>query len=209
MGAESSGTFPGGSWRLYPMKDGGFMLHVRVGIDRYKKARLPRDEPEVATAKGRETFCAEAAPIIYADYHREQAVAPHIHRHRILHRVPYHQVEDCEPRSWTGVRLRIAKEKDIVGHLLKEARRRAAKRGLEYMIGRDDLKYDGFCPVFGWRFQIGPRGPAMPTLDRIDSSRGYVPGNVMIISWRANLLKSNASLSEMENVLRYMRRELA
>ena len=35
------------------------------------------------------------------------------------------------------------------------------------------------------------------SLDRIDSSRGYVPGNIIVCSWRANNLLSNATANEM------------
>lgn len=61
------------------------------------------------------------------------------------------------------------------------------------------------CPVLGIPLEYGPRPkgqrgkPArenVATIDRIDSSKGYVPGNCVIISWRANRLKSNGSAEE-------------
>jgi hypothetical protein len=36
-----------------------------------------------------------------------------------------------------------------------------------------------------------------PSLDRIDPSRGYIPGNVQVISNRANLLKRDGTLREI------------
>lgn len=41
-------------------------------------------------------------------------------------------------------------------------------------------------------------GDNSPTLDRKDSTRGYVPDNVWVISHRANRMKNNATLEEME-----------
>ena len=36
-----------------------------------------------------------------------------------------------------------------------------------------------------------------PSLDRIDSTKGYVPGNVWVISNKANRMKSNAAAEEL------------
>ena len=49
------------------------------------------------------------------------------------------------------------------------------------------------CPVFGTPFVF--RGnkkmlPESPSLDRLNPKLGYVPGNVMVISVKANLIKS-------------------
>lgn len=57
-----------------------------------------------------------------------------------------------------------------------------------------DIQIPELCPVF--------KTPMVsPSLDRIDSSKGYVKGNVRVISKRANQLKSNATVEEMEMVL--------
>ena len=43
-----------------------------------------------------------------------------------------------------------------------------------------------------------------PTIDRIDNTRGYVKGNISIISFRANKLKGDATIQEMYDILKYM-----
>ena len=58
-----------------------------------------------------------------------------------------------------------------------------------------------FCPVFPWiKIRVacgeGHRDDS-PSIDRMDSSIGYEVGNVRIISWRANLLKRNATAEEL------------
>ena len=59
------------------------------------------------------------------------------------------------------------------------------------------------CPVLGidivWENRT-KRIEASPSIERIDSSKGYEPGNVALISWRANRIKKDASLQELEAV---------
>lgn len=71
---------------------------------------------------------------------------------------------------------------------------------------RDIPDIPEFCPIFPWIklvFRAGTtgRGKAVPddapSLDCIYPERGYVPGNVRIISMRANLLKRDAKNIEL------------
>ena len=43
------------------------------------------------------------------------------------------------------------------------------------------------------------------TIDRVDPDGGYVTGNVRVISMRANRIKSDASIAELESVIAYMK----
>lgn len=97
-----------------------------------------------------------------------------------------------------------------VEYLIRLAKYRAKKRGLEFAICADDLMpAPEFCPVFPamrLRYGIGPHSMAAASIDRKDSSKGYVKGNVAIISRRANLLKNNATIAELKAVLAFMSR---
>jgi hypothetical protein len=82
--------------------------------------------------------------------------------------------------------------------LFDRARKRAQTRGLDFTISRDDIVIPDVCPVLGIPLMVGSsRSPASPSLDRIDPSFGYVPGNIRVISDRANRLKSNRSLTTL------------
>ena len=52
------------------------------------------------------------------------------------------------------------------------------------------------CPVLGIRLRKTPNkgkpAASSASIDRIDSRKGYVPGNVRVLSHRANMLKTNA-----------------
>jgi hypothetical protein len=95
--------------------------------------------------------------------------------------------------------------------LWSTAKRRALRAGLEFSIHQKDVVIPKKCPVFGipLRMGIGKRGPNSPSLDRIDNNFGYVPGNVHVISWRANSIKGDASIKELEKLVGYLRKYMA
>ena len=49
--------------------------------------------------------------------------------------------------------------------------------------------------VHGWTDDTPPH--KRPSLDRIDSSKGYIPGNIQFVSQMANYAKNTASHDEM------------
>jgi hypothetical protein len=84
------------------------------------------------------------------------------------------------------------------------SRQSAKRRGLEHTITLDDIQIPTYCPVLGYYLRGGEglRHHASPSLDRIDTSKGYVPGNVWVISWRANNLKADATPDELIQLVR-------
>lgn len=55
------------------------------------------------------------------------------------------------------------------------------------------------CPVFGKRFEDGGKGfhPWSPSIDKCDPRKGYVRGNIQVISVFANAMKRNATPKEL------------
>lgn len=95
-------------------------------------------------------------------------------------------------------------------YLVKQASRRATSLGVPFGITVDDIEIPDVCPVLGIEIRIDARGgfnPSSPSLDRVIPELGYVPGNVRVISNRANLLKRDATLAELEALVAYVRRE--
>lgn len=85
--------------------------------------------------------------------------------------------------------------------LWNAARQRAKKSGVAFEIIRDDVVIPDVCPILGLKIDVLERGrmnPCSPSLDRIDPVKGYVPGNVWVISWQANRMKSDASPEELK-----------
>lgn len=91
--------------------------------------------------------------------------------------------------------------------LVNRRRLAARKRGMEFTIKASDLVWPEYCPVLGLRIDYKSLGKVRynsPSLDRIDLRFGYVPGNVAVISQRANTLKSNGTIKEFTAVVEYM-----
>ena len=78
--------------------------------------------------------------------------------------------------------------------------------GIEFSLTLDNIIIPTCCPVFGMLLKTlgGKREHNTLSLDRIDTTKGYIPGNVRVISWRANHLKSNLTLKEAKELVCYM-----
>jgi alpha-ketoglutarate-dependent taurine dioxygenase len=97
-----------------------------------------------------------------------------------------------------------------INYLLRGARARAKRSGTPFNITAKDFQYlPEFCPVLDeLRLVYGASGKsrklyengAAASIDRIRNGLGYVPGNVIIVSLRANLLKGQATLDELQKI---------
>ena len=88
------------------------------------------------------------------------------------------------------------------------AKKRATKNGLEFSLKSEQLYRPTHCPVFGVELDysgLSHRADNAASLDRIDSSAGYVPENSRIISWGANRKKRNLTLAELDAISAYVR----
>lgn len=102
---------------------------------------------------------------------------------------------------------RSRRRRNWAGSALHEARRRARDRGYEFTLTVQDIAVPTQCPVLGIPIAVsdGRPGPNSPSLDRVDSTKGYTPDNVRVISWRANKIKGDATPEELERVAAYAR----
>lgn len=90
------------------------------------------------------------------------------------------------------------KRKSFEHHLWWLAKRRAARKGLPFTITPADIVVPARCPLLDVPLELGTRSLYTASLDRIKPALGYVPGNVWVISWRANQIKSDLTLAQLE-----------
>lgn len=97
--------------------------------------------------------------------------------------------------------------------MFHRSKSRALAKGLEHTIIIEDIQIPDKCPLLGIELKDNTgngKGNCRdsPSLDRIDSSKGYTPDNVWVISNRANEIKSNATLEELEQITRGLRAKI-
>ena len=87
-------------------------------------------------------------------------------------------------------------------YLYSLAKRRAKRKGQNFSISISDLgDIPKTCPLLGIKIDsYSEEQKYHPSIDRIDSNKGYIKGNVMIISHRANMLKNNADSDELFSI---------
>lgn len=105
-------------------------------------------------------------------------------------------------------RVRKWRRKNAVTLLIVLAKYRAKKKGIPFNLKKEDIYIPTHCPVLGLKLERGVGKPQdnSPSVDRIKPELGYVVGNVCVISHRANSLKRDGSLSDFENIVRYLQR---
>jgi hypothetical protein len=91
------------------------------------------------------------------------------------------------------------------------ARHRAKKRRVPFDISPEDIVIPTRCPVLDieLRHGVGRTGRPggnneSPSLDRIDKDKGYVKGNVQVISHLANSMKRDTSAAELQRFARWV-----
>ena len=94
-------------------------------------------------------------------------------------------------------------------YLWKAAKKRAKNRSLDFAIEVSDIIIPQLCPLLNIPLVVrtghNRQFPDSPSLDRIDNRFGYIQGNILVISWRANFIKSDASLNELELLVANLR----
>jgi hypothetical protein len=87
-----------------------------------------------------------------------------------------------------------------VKYLLESAKRSAKERGLSFNLEASDLIIPQFCPVLGIQLSMDDGRDNLPSVDRFDSTAGYKKGNISIISFRANRIKNDATVDELQKI---------
>lgn len=112
------------------------------------------------------------------------------HKHKQGFSGYYHICKPCRvpigKAQWADV--------DIRTKILNRIKTRSTKKDREFNLTIDDIIIPEICPVFRVPIKI-------PSVDRIDSTKGYTKDNIRIIENRANVLKNNATIQELELIL--------
>ena len=97
----------------------------------------------------------------------------------------------------------LSNEDSYKKYLIRSAKQRTVKQGIAFNIDYTDIEIPEYCPLLGIKLikHLGEGGRKFddsPSIDRIIPSLGYVRGNIWVISDKANRIKNNATLKELE-----------
>ena len=83
--------------------------------------------------------------------------------------------------------------------LFHGTRARARKNNIIFTITQEDIVIPDFCPLLDIPLSLtnSKLEDDSPSIDRLIPKLGYVAGNIQVISMRANMIKSNASIDEL------------
>lgn len=102
---------------------------------------------------------------------------------------------------------RLRRQTKPEGLMLTRAKGRAKRAGIDFNLTIGDIVIPTHCPVFGVTLHTGGRRTNdHASLDRINPRKGYVKGNVWVISYRANRIKNDATLKEIEAIAAAIRK---
>lgn len=128
---------------------------------------------------------------------------------RLLAKSHFHDKHNSiEAKKKRALKAKLERRSNTARFLWNSAKIRAKKYGMEFDLSKDDVVIPANCPVLGIPLFVSDKlSNNSPSLDRIDNSKGYVKGNVCVISWRANNLKSDATLEELEKICTYLKQK--
>ena len=92
---------------------------------------------------------------------------------------------------------------------LNAIRHRCLKNGVPFNLELEDLSVPEVCPILGTKIKSSfggggaPDGDS-PSVDRINPDLGYVKGNVMVVSQRANWIKRDLKIEHVLALLSYL-----
>jgi len=94
--------------------------------------------------------------------------------------------------------------KSVEYRILTRAKSRAKQKNIPFNLTLEDIEVPETCPLLGIPIEIQPKKgyhPNSPSLDKIIPEKGYIKGNVWVISNRANTLKNDATLQELKTLV--------
>ena len=82
----------------------------------------------------------------------------------------------------------------------------ATRLGIEFTIPFSAIEFPTHCPILGLELDYFAEGVQENSVsfDRLDTTKGYIEGNVVVVSWRANRIKNNGTEGEHRLIADYL-----
>lgn len=178
----------------------------RRAYDRAYTARKMQDPEYVAKRRGYDKKRApkRAVDKAYLENKKEWSRAYRVNRRQSPE---YVEKVRAVAREWysRGVGTgRVTTQEAWIKRTVYVANKRAARCGFPGALLVSDVELATTCPILGVEIVYGGRSDNSASLDKVVPSKGYVAGNVRVVSRRANRLKADATLAELRAIVRYV-----
>ena len=109
-----------------------------------------------------------------------------------------------------------SKEDRIKGYMIRNIKHSAKRRNLDFDLDYKDIILPKYCPLLNIELNytnytthkflglgeeyvdLGFNAATKASIDRVDNNKGYVKGNILIISRLANAMKNEANFEQLE-----------
>lgn len=146
--------------------------------------------------------CKQCATESRRQWHRKNKEKINIKR-REYYQIPEHREHRTDKRrEWN--------DNNRVKMMLHRSKTRAKKHNLEFDLVLEDIQIPQLCPILGIKmeFATAKASENSPSIDRIDNTKGYTKDNIIICSWKANRLKNDFVLEDLEKMYLWMKKEI-
>jgi len=127
----------------------------------------------------------------------------------IKYREENKDIRSIQNKIWYKSSRKTKFKNDPQHYLWYIARTRSRQKNIEFTIVKEDIIIPEVCPILEIPLAKGDGYlPNAMSLDRVDNNKGYVPGNVRVISRKANLMKSSLTLDVLEKLIKYIKNEI-
>lgn len=111
------------------------------------------------------------------------------------YRTDYH----AKNKDKASARMRKNYENNKDSYILRGIKSRAKRMGLDFNLSLEDITGVRVCPILGIPLERGGLYDRdnSPSVDRLDTTKGYTKDNIQIISDKANRMKNDASPEEL------------
>ena len=106
------------------------------------------------------------------------------------------EAREIRQRTW---------EFDAKKIMLRNSQVRAKSKNIDFALKESDIHIPKICPVLGIPLYRCERENwnNSPSIDRIDNTKGYIKDNVIVVSRRANSLKKDATIEELQKLAKF------
>lgn len=110
-----------------------------------------------------------------------------------------------EKKKWSSY-TRSWRERNPYKAKVSHFRAKSKQAGLPFDLDEQwfETNTPEFCPVLGIKLDQGDRR-SISSVDKLIPSEGYTKKNCRIISLKANMLKNDASVEELEKIIAYIK----